>query len=160
MSDYFTIFFGLFSPIENQLWLMFASGFLSATLLPGNSEVVFGGIASSLLLSQANQSLIWLFAVAVLGNTLGSLTTYAMALFVPSPKIQESQNSRTQWAMSMAKKYGVWVLFFSWLPVIGDLFCGIAGWLRFAFLPSLLLILLGKTVRYGVILWGIYAVLR
>ena len=43
-TDYLTYFFNLFFSntvsIENQLIIMFASAFVSASLLPGNSEIV------------------------------------------------------------------------------------------------------------------------
>ncbi|KYK82665.1 membrane protein, partial [Aggregatibacter actinomycetemcomitans serotype d str. SA3033] len=62
---------------EHRLWIMFASAFLSSTVLPGNSEIIFLTIAAPLLWSGSHhfsievQSLLW---VAVIGNTLGSLT--------------------------------------------------------------------------------------
>lgn len=159
MSDYITAFTGLFLKEENQLWLMFASSFLSATVLPGNSEIVFGALASQLIFTQNFSMLFSVFAIATLGNTLGSLTTYLMALLLPEPKIKQNQTATTQSAIRYAQQYGVWVLLFSWLPVIGDILCGVAGWLRFNPYWSFLLIMLGKAARYGVILWGIYAVL-
>ena len=68
--------FALFD--EHRLWIMFASAFLSATVLPGNSEIIFVTLITPLLwagspyFSMEIQSLLW---IAVTGNTLGSLTT-------------------------------------------------------------------------------------
>lgn len=159
MNDYLSAILGLFFSEKNQLWLMFASSFLSATLLPGNSEAIFSGFAVQSLAKQDNHQLIWLFFVATLGNSLGSVTTYLLAFFIPSPDKFRLQRKSAQWALNFTQKYGVWVLLLSWLPAVGDLFCGLAGWLRLNFLISLLLILIGKAARYAVILWSIYAIL-
>lgn len=158
MSDYLTSFIGFFLSDVNQLWLMFFSGLLSSTVLPGNSEIVFSSLASQLVLTGNPSDLFLLWLVATLGNSLGSLTTYAMALLVPKPEIAENSRKTTAWAIHTAQKYGVYSLLLSWLPVVGDLLCGVAGWLRLPMLPCALCITLGKAVRYGVILWGISAV--
>ena len=158
MSDYLTSFLSLFLSNENQLILMFLSAFLSATILPANSEIIFSTLAyQQSLISNSSQSLFWLFIVATIGNSLGSLTTYWIAQFFPSPKITEQSARSARVAWQFSQKYGVYVLLLSWLPIIGDLFCGIAGWLRFNLWKSLCFITLGKAVRYGVLLWGIYA---
>lgn len=158
MTDYLSSFFGLFLSEENQLLLMFFSAFLSATVLPGNSEIVFSTLVSQIFLTGENGSLFWLFLCATLGNSLGSFTTYIMALLVPKPNLAENSRKTTAWAIQFAQKYGVWALLLSWLPVVGDLLCGVAGWLRLPMLPCALCITLGKAVRYGVILWGISAI--
>lgn len=157
MSDYLTSFLGLFLSTENQLLLMFFSGLLSSTVLPGNSEIVFSGIASSLILAGDLPATFWLWLVATLGNSLGSLTTYTMALLVPPPTISDKSTKATEWSLNFAQKYGGYSLLLSWLPIVGDILCGVAGWLRLPVLPSLLFITLGKATRYGVIAWGIWA---
>ena len=57
---------------------LFASSFLSATLLPGNSEVVL----VAMLLSGVSQP--WLLVViATMGNSLGGLTNVILGRFFP-----------------------------------------------------------------------------
>ena len=46
MTDYLLAFFGFFSSNENQWLFLFLSAFLSATVLPGNSEIVFSALAT------------------------------------------------------------------------------------------------------------------
>ena len=133
---------------EYSLWLMFASAFLSATLLPGNSEIVFVGFATPLIWSHSYFSLSALLISAVAGNSLGSLTTYWVGRCLPQAQQRDRQNPRYRWALQQTQKYGTWILLFSWLPIIGDLFCAVAGWLRLNGLTSLLFITLGKLVRY------------
>jgi len=57
---------------------LFASSFLSATLLPGNSEVVL----VAMLLSGVSQP--WLLVlIATMGNSLGGLTNVILGRFFP-----------------------------------------------------------------------------
>ena len=58
-----------------------------------------------------------------------------------------------QKALNVVKKRGIWVLFFSWLPIIGDAFCFAGGWLKLPLVSSCLIILAGKLSRYAVIAW-------
>ncbi|QIM65944.1 hypothetical protein A4G16_00385 [Mannheimia granulomatis] len=159
MTEYLTSFFSLFFSGENQLLIMFFSGLLSSTLLPGNSEIIFTTLASQDIIANSgfhSISLIFLTSVATLGNSLGSLITYAMGRLLPQPK----QHRYLNWALEKSKKYGVWVLLFSWLPIIGDIFCGIAGWLRFNFWQSLILVVMGKLLRYLFLLAMLYPTLQ
>ncbi|KAE9538234.1 DedA family protein [Ursidibacter maritimus] len=162
MIDYLISFFGIFSSTQNQLLIMFASAFLSATILPGNSEITFTAFASQLLMNESlafSREIITLLFIATLGNSLGSLTTYFMAKLIPPPHLTEKSKPSVKWALFYSQKYGVWVLLFSWLPIVGDLFCGIAGWLRFNVLQTVCLISLGKAIRYLILLWSINAFL-
>ena len=60
---------------------LFASAFLSATLLPGNSELAL------LALLQQKPALLWpALAVATAGNTAGGLTSYAVGRVLPRPR--------------------------------------------------------------------------
>jgi membrane protein YqaA with SNARE-associated domain len=45
-------------------------------------------------------------------------------------------------------RWGIWCLLLSWLPVIGDPLTLVAGVLRTAFVPFVLLVLVGKAARY------------
>ena len=64
---------------------LFLSAFLSATLLPGNSEIALGALLVH------DPSMHWrAIAVATTGNTLGGMTSYAIGRLVRSP-----QNNRT-----------------------------------------------------------------
>jgi membrane protein YqaA with SNARE-associated domain len=56
-----------------------------------------------------------------------------------------------------ARRFGVLLLLFSWLPVVGDGFCFAAGWLRLPFWISVAAIAVGKALRYAAILWIVSA---
>ncbi|MGC0996364.1 YqaA family protein [Pantoea agglomerans] len=121
---------------------MFGSSFLSATLLPGSSEALL--IA---LLIAKKTSVYGLLLAASLGNTLGGLTNILIGRLLPSKR----QGRWHDTAMTWLHRLGPAALLFSWLPVIGDLLCVLAGWLRFAWLPAMLFLAVGKTLRYIVI---------
>jgi membrane protein YqaA with SNARE-associated domain len=50
--------------------------------------------------------------------------------------------------MVLIQKYGYWALLLSWAPLIGDILCLLAGWMKLPLLRSTLMILVGKCVRY------------
>lgn len=138
---------------QYDLWIMFASAFLSSTILPGNSEVIFVALLTKQIDHISYSSISHLFAIAVLGNSLGSLTTYWLGRLMPTAQQKQQQNPRFEKTVKLLQRYGVWALFFSWLPVVGDLFCGIAGWLRLNAFWSFIFILSGKMVRYAFLLF-------
>lgn len=121
---------------------LFGSSFLSATLLPGSSEAVL----VALLIAQKG-SVYGLLLAASVGNTLGGLTNILLGRLMP-PKGQGRWHDTV---MTWLHRLGPAALIFSWLPVVGDLLCVLAGWLRFAWLPSVLFLAIGKTLRYIVI---------
>lgn len=71
---------------DSALTLLFVTGFLSATLLPGGSEAA---LLATLSLNQYSVTSIIL--VATLGNTLGGLTNYWLGLWIPN----RTQNEKT-----------------------------------------------------------------
>ena len=128
---------------DSALWVLFFSGFLSATLLPGGSEA---GLLAVLNLKQFTPLSVVL--VATLGNALGGMTNYGLGCCLPSRLDKESQANK---ALKWLNKYGYWSLFFSWLPVIGDPLCLAAGWLRMHFWQCLGIIFIGKALRYSLL---------
>ena len=123
----------------------FASSFLSATLLPGNSEVVL----VAMLLSGVSQP--WLLVViATMGNSLGGLTNVILGRFFPLREKSRWQEKAVGWL----KRYGAATLLLSWMPVIGDLLCLLAGWMRISWGPVLFFLCLGKALRYVLVAWA------
>ncbi|RTP23695.1 YqaA family protein [Enterobacter roggenkampii] len=124
---------------------LFASSFLSATLLPGNSEVVL----VAMLLSGVSQP--WLLVViATMGNSLGGLTNVILGRFFPLREKSRWQEKAVGWL----KRYGAATLLLSWMPVIGDLLCLLAGWMSISWGPVLFFLCLGKALRYVLVAWA------
>lgn len=125
-----------------SLWGLLASSFLSATLLPGNSELVLVAV-----LNQA-PALHWpAILVATIGNTLGGMTSYAIGRVFP--KLREGR------AVAWLTRYGPAALLLSWAPVIGDALCVASGWLRQNALVAMLFIAAGKFSRYWALAEGL-----
>ncbi len=130
---------------------LFLSAFLSATLLPGSSEALLTGLVVS------GRGEPWLLlAAAVIGNVLGSLVNWICGRFLAAFRDRKwfpVSPRRYAQAASWFERYGVWSLLFAWAPVVGDPLTVIAGAFRVGFLPFLLLVTIGKLVRYLFILW-------
>ena len=133
---------------EQALWVLFASAFVSSTLLPGSSE---GVLIAAALSGFAPFNLLW---VATLGNTLGGLTNWWIGWWIasryPARRLVRPEQEK---ALVRVRRFGWPVLLLSWLPVIGDPLCLAAGWLRINFWLSALAIAVGKAARYAVRLW-------
>ncbi|WP_374090389.1 YqaA family protein [Methylomicrobium lacus] len=136
-----------------EAWLeiggLFVSAFVSSTIAPGGSEAVL-----AYLIAEGRHPALQLVGVATLGNTLGAMTTWGLGLLAakryPAAALLPAKSQR---ALELVQKRGVWALFFSWLPVIGDALCFAGGWLKLPLLSGVLIILLGKLGRYGAIAW-------
>jgi membrane protein YqaA with SNARE-associated domain len=48
-------------------------------------------------------------------------------------------------------QFGVWVLLLSWLPLVGDVLCFVAGAAKLPVVQSSLLMLIGKLARYSIL---------
>ncbi|MFA6901638.1 MAG: YqaA family protein [Gallionellaceae bacterium] len=130
MMDFFTS--------DLSLWGLFLSSFLSATILPGGSELVLIGVI------KLHPELLWpAVAIGTVGNTLGAMATFAMGWFLPLKHELKHADKII--------RYGTPALLLSWLPLIGDALCLAAGFLRMNPWYSLLFIAIGKYARYAII---------
>ena len=128
---------------------LFVSAFISATLFPGASE---GVLVAAILNGESPAAAL---VSATSGNTLGAMTTYLIGRMGSEALLRRFGPDgcvRKRGEAWMAR-YGIWTLLLSWLPVVGDPLCLLAGLGRLAPVPSLFLILVGKAVRYGFIIW-------
>ncbi|OYV21431.1 MAG: hypothetical protein CG438_399 [Methylococcaceae bacterium NSP1-1] len=131
------------------VWGLFFSAFISSTIAPGGSEAVL-----AYMVSAGSDDVQFLVFVAAIGNTLGAMTTWGLgALAAKKFPVATLLPEKKQNALNLVKKRGIWVLFFSWLPVIGDALCFAGGWLKLPLLPACLIILSGKFGRYALVAW-------
>jgi membrane protein YqaA with SNARE-associated domain len=123
---------------------LFVISFVSATLLPlGSEPAVFG-------LIKLNPGMFWpAILVATVGNTLGGAVTWWMGYGAERAYERVSHrkppNAR---ALRWLERWGTKACLLSWLPVVGDPLCAVAGWLRLPFWPCLLYMAIGKFLRY------------
>ena len=146
------------------LGAVFLIAFVSATLLPlGSEPAVFG-------LVKLQPELFWpAIGVATLGNTLGGALTWWMgrAAHQAADKLRHTHpadapaggprplsplappaSRADRRAMAWLARYGAPACLLSWLPVVGDPLCAVAGWLRLPFWPCLAYMAIGKLLRY------------
>lgn len=122
---------------------VFVVAFVSATWLPlGSEPAVFG-------LVKLNPDLFWpAIAVATVGNTLGGAVSWAMG-YGAHRAIDRARGSATHLrALDWLERLGPKACVLSWLPLVGDPLCSVAGWLKFPLLPCMAWMALGKFLRY------------
>lgn len=130
---------------DTGLWGLAASAVLSATILPGNSEIVL------LALLAKFPSLFWqAILVATFANTAGGMTSYLIGRLIPR-RDETTFKPAQQRAIAWLRKHGEWALLLSWVPLVGDALCVAAGWLRINAWLALLALALGKCARYLVV---------
>ncbi|AEC21895.1 hypothetical protein PT7_3355 [Pusillimonas sp. T7-7] len=133
---------------------IFLVSLLSATLLPlGSEPAVFGYIKLA-------PDMFWpAVLLATLGNTAGGGISYAMGLGAEKAyerwreKHPYKPRSKTggrwhDYVSYWLHRMGPPALLFSWLPLVGDPLCAVAGWLRLSFWPCMFYMAIGKFLRY------------
>jgi membrane protein YqaA with SNARE-associated domain len=141
---------------------VFLVSFISATLLPlGSEPAVFG-------LIKLNPDLFWpAVLVATAGNTLGGMVSWWMGLgahrawdaarrrrLAGHPELTHDAKpprelTRTERRVRIwLRRFGAKTCLLSWLPVVGDPLCAVAGWMRLPFWPCAGYMAIGKFLRY------------
>lgn len=153
MPDWITHLLHLLALPEVGLGTVFVIAFISATLLPlGSEPAVFA-------LIKLNPELFWpAILVATVGNTLGGAVSWWMGYgahrMVDKARHGHATHLR---AIDWLQRFGPKACLASWLPVIGDPLCAVAGWLKFPFWPCVGWMAVGKFARYltmtGGLLW-------
>lgn len=122
---------------------VFVISFVSATLLPlGSEPAVFG-------LVKLNPALFWpAILVATAGNTLGGMVSWGMG-FGAHQVVDKYRHSPSHVrALDWLEGLGAKACLLSWLPIVGDPLCAVAGWLRLSFWPCVIYMAIGKFFRY------------
>jgi membrane protein YqaA with SNARE-associated domain len=129
---------------------LFALSLLAATLLPLGSEWLL------VLLLQQGADPVAAVATAAAGNLLGACTTWAIGLY-GGPflirRLLRIDPGREAQARRLYQRYGVWSLLLSWVPLVGDPLCLVAGLLRTGLPAFAALVLAGKLARYAAVAW-------
>ncbi len=129
---------------------LFFISFLSATLLPGTSEIYLSYL---LYIEDQPLSSFYLLLVATLGNTLGAMTNWYLGFVFARHYLERKiRQKKFRQAQQWIHKYGVYALIFSWMPIIGDLLCIVAGIYKLSIVKSIIVIFTAKFSRYFIIL--------
>jgi len=129
---------------------LFFTALIAATLFPLSSEALL----ATLLYQQYSPLFLWLAATS--GNTLGSCINWYLGkecLRWQDKKWFPVKPAQLVRAQQHFQRYGLISLLFAWVPVVGDPLTFIAGVLRVSFWKFLILVGLGKAVRYAVVIY-------
>lgn len=149
------------------LGAVFVVALVSATLLPMGSEPAVYGLVT------LQPDMFWpAVLVATAGNTVGGAISWWMGrgAHVATRRLRPSRGSAEapdlahasrvdQRALSWLRRFGAKACLLSWLPVVGDPLCAVAGWLRLPFWPCVFYMAIGKFARYltmtSVLVWAL-----
>ena len=142
---------------EVGLGAVFVVALVSATLVPMGSEPAVYGLV------KLQPDLFWpAVLVATAGNTLGGAITWWMgrgahAAWDRARTHHEAAHGghggpadslAHRHAQGWLRRWGPRACLLSWLPIVGDPLCAVAGWLQLPFWPSVLYMAIGKFFRY------------
>ena len=130
---------------------LFIGNFLAATVIPFSSDALYIAVLALMKRPMA------CFLVATAGNWLGSVVTYYIGRlgkwewiekwFKVKPETLAKQKEKID-------KWGVWLALIAWVPFIGDVFVIALGFYRTKPLPTCILLLIGKALRF--IVWTLF----
>jgi membrane protein YqaA with SNARE-associated domain len=126
------------------LWALFGTAFVSATILPLPSEGALIAFERAF-----PHQIVVAVAVATLGNTLGGLSTYLLGRF--SARFIQKKGQIAPQVLTALQRFGPASLILSWLPIVGDVLCGISGWMKLSWWQCAFWMALGKGLRYALI---------
>jgi len=141
--------------LSGGLFALFAGSFLASTLVPGGVEGIL-----YLMVKDGHYTFLSLLLTASAGNTLGGIFTWWIGLVLFRGLSASHWQRRIDRLfkledkpMKRVKQWGAPILLLSWMPVIGDPLCLAAGYLRINFWLCALMIAIGKSARYLILLW-------
>ena len=147
------------------LWGLFLAAFLAGTLVAFGSEAA---LIAVLLLGVPAATAV---GVATVGNTLGSLTVYAIGRAVVGREETRRRILEHRWldrwrdadpkkltrAQATIERWGPVALLLSWVPAIGDVLVLAAGLARLRPVRVVVYVATGKAARYAALAWAVVA---
>ena len=133
------------SLIDLGYWGLFIGSFLASTVIPMSADILLIGILA------LGGNIWWCLGIATIGNWLGGLTSYWIGWLGKWEwlerwfKVKEEQLARQK---SKIDRYGPLLAFFTWLPLIGDLFAIALGFYKISPKLSALYMLIGRFLRF------------
>lgn len=124
---------------------LFVGSFLASTIIPFSADLLLIGIL-------ALGGNIWFcLAIATIGNWMGGLTSYWIGWIGRWEWIERWFNvssDRLKKQKRKIDKYGNLLAFFTWLPLIGDVFALALGFYKISPRLSALYMLIGRFLRF------------
>jgi len=140
--------------IWNIAMALFASGFVSGSLLPGNSEIAF--VAALAYFPEQWKALL---TAVFIGNCIGGVFTYSLGYYnrLLFPKLYDKLLLKAPKYTRWAERYGAYAAFIAWVPIIGDPLVFVLGTLKTKPGLSMIVMAVGKLLRYGFICYAFFA---
>lgn len=135
---------------------MFLASLLAGSIFPFSSEAVMAG----LLAAGLNP---WpLVVYGTIGNVMGSLFNYFIGTLGRLDWIEKYLHvkpDKLDRAQRLMARYGAWIGFFAFLPIIGSAIAIVLGMVRANIWVTLVSFILGKIFRYLLIIYGMNLIL-
>lgn len=129
---------------------MFVSALLAATLLPFSSDVALAALVAAGMDPAA------LFVAALAGNWIGGMLSYYLGRLGKWTWIERYLRvhpDKVERLRVWIDRYGAVFALVTWLPGIGDPLAVALGFARTPVVGTALWMLLGKGLRYAIIIW-------
>lgn len=127
---------------------LFIGTFLASTVVPFSSDALYVAV---LTLSESSPFIVLI--VGTLGNWLGGVTTYFLGRLASWDwicRIFRVKRETLELQKVRIDRYGIWMALLSWVPIIGDVINIALGIYKTPAVPTLILLLIGKFVRFAV----------
>lgn len=135
---------------------LFVSAFLAGSLIPFSSEIVL------LTLVKLGVNPMACLMLATLGNTLGGMTCYGMGWAGRTDWIERFLHVKQEKVDRMQRFLqgkGSMMAFFAFLPFVGGVLAVALGFMRSNIPLTTISMLLGKLLRYIVLLWAMQGII-
>ena len=135
--------------IHHGSWGMFVAAFLAGSILPFSSEAVM----VALLAVGGSPWMLLLMASA--GNTLGGVSCYYVGRIASPEWLQRKlriKEVNMRRAHMLVSRWGAWMGLLCWVPILGDAILVTLGLMRFNPLVTNLIMFVGRTLRYVIVL--------
>src|SRR6478736_3224547 len=152
MTDWLNAIIAALALPQVGLSTVFFIAFIASTLVPlGSEPAVFA-------LVKLNPEMFWpAIGAATAGATLGGVVTWWMGYGAERAYEHMTHKAPNVRALRWLERFGAKACLLSWLPIVGDPLCAVAGWLKLPFWPCTFYMLVGKFLRYlvmtTVLLW-------
>lgn len=127
---------------------LFLGTFLAGTVVPFSSDVLYVAVLAAM-----PEKAIACLIVAVLGNSLGTATTYFVGRAGKTEWIRKYFNvapEKVERQKSAVSKYGPWAGLIGWVPVVGKPILIALGLYKAPAAPTVIAIFTGIAIRFSV----------
>lgn len=142
--------------IQFGYWGMGIAAFIAGTFFPFSSEAIMVALLATVSINPTT-----LVVSATIGNVSGSMFNYMIGRQCSPATIArwfKIKQSRMDKAQNFVEKYGAWMGFFTFVPILGTALSLSLGVLRANAFFTFLSTFIGKTLRYVLVAYATLAV--